>query len=79
MLLTDCQMPGMGGADLVGAWREEERRRGAHRARLPIAMVSAKTDCHPADGPDVEARVRKPVTLDRLRAVLLDCLPPLAR
>ncbi|WP_066635643.1 ATP-binding protein [Bordetella sp. H567] len=74
MLLTDCHMPAMGGAELVAAWREEERRRGG-AARLPIAMVTARTDADPADGPDVDARVRKPVTLDRLRAVLLDCLP----
>lgn len=75
MLLTDCQMPGMGGAELVTAWREHERH-AAVMTRLPIAMVTARTDGHPDDGPDVEARVRKPVTLDRLRAVLLDCLPP---
>ncbi|OZI18513.1 hypothetical protein CAL26_12360 [Bordetella genomosp. 9] len=74
MLLTDCQMPAMGGAELVQAWRQEESRCGM--ARLPIAMVTARPREEPSRDPDIDAHIRKPVTLDRLRAVLLTCLPP---
>ncbi|ARP81536.1 hypothetical protein CAL12_12440 [Bordetella genomosp. 8] len=74
MLLTDCQMPAMGGAELVQAWRQEESRCGL--ARLPIAMVTARPREEPSRDPDIDAHIRKPVTLDRLRAVLMECLPP---
>ncbi|ANN66902.1 ATP-binding protein [Bordetella bronchialis] len=75
MLLTDCHMPAMDGAELVRAWRREERREGAVSPRLPVVMVTAKADAEEPCTTDVDARIRKPVTLDRLRAVLLDCLP----
>ncbi|CAM3763658.1 histidine kinase [Bordetella sputigena] len=74
MLLTDCQMPAMSGAELVQAWRQEESRCGV--ARLPIAMLTARPQSEPSCDPDIDAHIRKPVTLDRLRAVLLECLPP---
>jgi signal transduction histidine kinase/CheY-like chemotaxis protein len=79
LLLTDCQMPAMGGAELARAWREEERRRGvAGEARMPIVIVTAKTEPARPGGLDIDARIRKPITLNRLRAVLQECLPPAA-
>jgi signal transduction histidine kinase/CheY-like chemotaxis protein len=76
LMLTDCQMPAMSGAELARAWREEEHRRGiAADERMPIIIVTARAEADWPGGLDIDARVRKPITLDQLRAVLRDCLP----
>jgi signal transduction histidine kinase/CheY-like chemotaxis protein len=79
LLLTDCHMPAMTGSQLAAAWREDEHRRGVPPcARLPIVIVTARTDPDKPLSPHVDARLGKPVHLESLREVLLSCLSPAA-
>jgi PAS domain S-box-containing protein len=78
LILCDCSMPEMNGYDFTREWRRREASGGAAR-RVPVVALTAN-----AFGEDVEKCtqagmddfVGKPLTMDRLAAVLARWLPP---
>lgn len=66
LLVTDFMMPGMNGADLARAVREQDRYRG-----IPVLMISgAPQAALKAYGRHYDAFLRKPFGLEQLLEVL---------
>jgi signal transduction histidine kinase/CheY-like chemotaxis protein len=78
LFLTDYQMPPLNATELVEQWRRLERQKTPASARLPIVVVTAGADLPAALLTQIDGQIRKPVTLEVLRAALLACLPPSA-
>jgi signal transduction histidine kinase/CheY-like chemotaxis protein len=81
LLLTDCQMPVMGGCELAAAWRVHEASEGAGR-HLPIVAMTAHI--HAKDvarfrESGMDDHLGKPVQLHALEEKLLAWAAPPAR
>lgn len=73
LLLTDLQMPGMGGRELATAIRQEEQRNGW--ARMPIIGLSA--DEAGLQGAGIDQVIRKPISRQTLFEAIEQLLGPL--
>lgn len=77
LLLTDLQMPGMDGYELIESIRSQEQG----RRRIPIVVMTAsasKRDAERFRTPDMDDYLSKPLQLSELKATLEAWLPVVA-
>ena len=75
LLLTDCQMPRMGGYEMTRLIREREKVTGAHLAIIAItasAMAQDKAQCIAAG---MDGYLSKPIQMMAIREALAPWLP----
>jgi CheY-like chemotaxis protein len=69
LVITDCSMPGMDGAQLAAAIEERDPKQR-------VLMVTAHVEAHAGPPKGVDLMLGKPFALDALRRAIAQVLPP---
>jgi CheY-like chemotaxis protein len=75
LLLTDCQMPRMGGYEMTRLIREREKVTGAHLAIIAITASAMDEDRAMCIAAGMDGYLSKPIQMMAIRAALAPWLP----